>query len=78
MLRTDLSSPLPPRENPGPVILDEIQHAPQLLHYVEDLIDEDRKPGRWLMTGSQGFSLMRGVSQTLAGRIAVLTLERTS
>lgn len=66
------------RENQGPVILDEIQYAPQLLHYVKDLIDEDRVPGRWLMTGSQGFSLMRGVSQTLAGRIAVLTLEPLS
>ena len=37
-----------------------------------------RRPGRWLMTGSQSFSLMRGVSQTLAGRIAVLTLEPVS
>jgi len=66
------------RENQGSVILDEIQHAPQLLHFVKDLIDEDRVPGRWLMTGSQNFSLMRGVSQTLAGRIAVLTLEPLS
>lgn len=66
------------RENPGPIILDEIQYAPQLLHYVKDLIDEDRVPGRWLMTGSQGFSMMRGVSQTLAGRIAALTLEPVS
>lgn len=66
------------RDNPTPVILDEIQYVPQLLHYVKDRIDEDRKPGNWLMTGSQSFALMRGVSQTLAGRVAVLTLEPLS
>ncbi len=65
-------------EHPVPLILDEIQYAPQLLHYIKDRIDEDRAPGRWLMTGSQSFSLMHGVSQTLAGRIAVLTLEPVS
>ena len=57
------------------VILDEIQYAPQLLHYVKDDIDARRQPGRWLLTGSQDFALMRGVSQTLAGRIAVLHLD---
>ena len=58
-----------------PLILDEIQYVPELLHFVKDRIDQDRSPGRWLMTGSQSFSLMRGVSQTLSGRIAVLTLD---
>ncbi|MYD84950.1 MAG: ATP-binding protein, partial [Acidobacteria bacterium] len=57
------------------VILDEIQYAPELLHYIKDDIDARRKPGRWLLTGSQDFALMRGVSQTLAGRIAVLHLD---
>ena len=56
-------------------ILDEIQYAPPLLHYVKDDIDARRQPGRWLLTGSQDFALMRGVSQTLAGRIAVLHLD---
>ncbi len=59
----------------GHVILDEIQYAPELLHYVKDAIDAHRQPGRWLLTGSQDFALMRGVSQTLAGRIAVLQLD---
>ncbi len=58
------------------VILDEIQYAPELLHYIKDDIDAHRRqPGRWLLTGSQDFALMRGVSQTLAGRIAVLHLD---
>lgn len=62
------------KENPAPIILDEIQYVPKLLNYIKTFIDEKRRPGQWLMTGSQGFSLMEGVSQSLAGRIAVLTL----
>jgi uncharacterized protein len=58
-----------------PVILDEIQHAPELLSYVKTAIDADRKPGRWLLTGSQTFTLMEGVTQSLAGRAAVLRLD---
>jgi predicted AAA+ superfamily ATPase len=65
-------------ENPPPIILDEIQHAPGLLPYIKDQIDRDRTPGRWLITGSQKFSLMKGVSETLAGRIAVLELAPLS
>jgi predicted AAA+ superfamily ATPase len=61
-----------------PLILDEIQYAPELLHYIKDRIDEDRSPGRWLLTGSQSFSLMQGISQTLAGRIAIMTLDPLS
>jgi len=57
-----------------PVILDEIQHAPGLLPYVKSMVDEDRRPGRWLLSGSQAFPLMQGVSESLAGRVAVLTL----
>lgn len=62
----------------GPLILDEIQYAPELLHYIKELIDARRKPGQWLLTGSQSFSLMQGVSQTLAGRVAVLNLDPLS
>jgi len=62
------------RDYPPPLILDEIQYAPVLLHHVKTMIDENRKPGQWLMTGSQGFPAMRNVSQSLAGRVAVLTL----
>lgn len=65
-------------ENPAPLILDEVQYAPELLHYVKDQIDQNRDPGRWLLTGSQNFSLMEGISQTLSGRVAVLTLDPLS
>ncbi|MCC6766032.1 MAG: ATP-binding protein [Deltaproteobacteria bacterium] len=66
------------REYPAPVMLDEIQYVPELLHYVKEFIDGDRRPGRWLLTGSQSFPLMRGVAQTLAGRVAILTLDALS
>lgn len=62
-------------DHPPPVILDEIQRAPELLHYAKDAIDADRRPGRWILTGSQSLSLMHGISQTLAGRVAVLELD---
>jgi hypothetical protein len=58
-----------------PAILDEIQHAPELLSYVRTLIDaHPRRRGRFLLTGSQEAPLMRGVSESLAGRAAVLQL----
>jgi hypothetical protein len=57
-----------------PVIIDEIQYVPELLSYIMTRIDENRKPGQWLFTGSQHFGLMQGISQSLAGRAAVLSL----
>lgn len=57
-----------------PVILDEIQYVPELLSYIKTRIDEDRTPGNWLLSGSQNFVLMESVSQSLAGRAAILTL----
>jgi len=59
---------------PPPVIIDEIQYVPDLLSYIKTKIDENRKPGQWLFTGSQHFALMQGISQSLAGRVAVLSL----
>lgn len=58
----------------GPVILDEIQYVPEILQYIKIRIDNDRKPGTWIMTGSQQYQLMSGISETLAGRIAILEL----
>jgi predicted AAA+ superfamily ATPase len=57
-----------------PVIIDEIQYVPELLSFIKTRIDERRKPGQWLFTGSQHFGLMQGISQSLAGRAAVLSL----
>jgi uncharacterized protein len=61
-------------DHPPPVILDEIQHAPALLSYLQVAIDEDRRPGLWLLSGSQSFPLLQGTSESLAGRVAILTL----
>ncbi|PIP20340.1 MAG: GTP-binding protein [Candidatus Omnitrophica bacterium CG23_combo_of_CG06-09_8_20_14_all_40_11] len=57
-----------------PAIIDEIQYATELLPYIKTEIDEKRKPGNWLLTGSQSFVLMQGVSESLAGRAAILSL----
>ena len=58
----------------GPVILDEVQRAPDLLSYIQVAVDEDRTAGRFVLTGSQNLLLMESVSQTLAGRTALLRL----
>jgi predicted AAA+ superfamily ATPase len=56
-------------------ILDEIQNAPDLLPYIRTRIDSaPNKRGRWLITGSQDFSLMHGVTESMAGRAAVFHL----
>lgn len=60
---------------PPPVIIDEIQYAPSLLRHLKVWIDRDRAPGRFLLTGSQVFPLMQGVSESLVGRCAVLHLH---
>lgn len=58
-----------------PLVIDEIQYAPQLLAYIKILIDNNRgAKGQFLLTGSQIFPLMANVGESLAGRIAVFTL----
>lgn len=58
-----------------PVILDEIQYVPSLLPYLKLRIDaEPGRVGRWLLTGSQQFGLMRDIGESLAGRVAILEL----
>ena len=59
---------------PKPVVLDEIQYAPELTIYIKLLIDRDRMPGQWFITGSQQFNVMKNVSESLAGRAAVFSL----
>ncbi|MGM0578072.1 MAG: ATP-binding protein [Myxococcota bacterium] len=55
-------------------VLDEVQHVPELLSYLQGMVDEDPTPGRFVLTGSQHFGLSEGVSQSLAGRTGVLHL----
>lgn len=58
-----------------PLILDEVQHAPGLLSYVQEEVDAHRRSkGRFALSGSQNLLLMESVAQTLAGRAGVLTL----
>src|SRR5260370_2357276 len=58
-----------------PVLFDEIQNAPELLSYVRTLIDAvPRRMGRWLFTGSQEAPLMQGITESMAGRAAILQL----
>ncbi len=57
-----------------PVLIDEIQYAPQLLSLIKMSVDSERRFGRFWLTGSQQFEMMRGISETLAGRVAILNL----
>ena len=58
----------------GPLILDEVQRVPELLVAIKTLVDRDRKPGRFLLTGSANVLLLPKLSETLAGRMEILTL----
>ncbi|MEX2466260.1 MAG: ATP-binding protein [Gemmatimonadota bacterium] len=62
------------RQYPGPVVLDEVQRTPELFSYLQEAIDEDPAPGRYILTGSQHFGLSEAISESLAGRIALLHL----
>ena len=58
-----------------PVVFDEIQNAPELLSYVRTLVDAaPRRMGQWLFTGSQEAPLMQGITESMAGRAAILQL----
>ncbi len=61
-------------EGAAPVTLDEVQREPDLLRAVKRAIDRKRRPGQFLLTGSANLLLMRGVSESLAGRASYLTL----
>ena len=61
-------------DSTGPVAIDEIQRAPDLLREIKRAIDRDRQPGRFLLTGSANLLLMKRVSESLAGRSSYLTL----
>lgn len=64
---------------PGPVIIDEIQYAPSLFRELKIRIDDNREEfGQWILTGSQRFELMKGVGESLVGRLSILQLETLS
>lgn len=56
------------------VIFDEVQRVPELFSYIQTKVDEDKIMGQYILSGSQNFLLLKQISQTLAGRVAVLKL----
>lgn len=62
------------RQHPAPLIIDEAQYVPALFSYIQTLVDHDGRPGRYVLSGSQQFSLLAGITQSLAGRTALIEL----
>ncbi len=60
---------------PDGAVLDEVQRAPDLPSYIQGIVDQDPRPGRFILTGSQNLLLLDRVSQTLAGRTRILNLH---
>lgn len=63
------------RNNPPPLILDEIQYVPDLVPAIKRCVDAQRRPGMFLISGSQQWAVMRRLAESLAGRVAVLDLS---
>lgn len=61
-----------------PLLIDEVQYAPELFPYIKMMVDERQQPGDFWMTGSQLFKMMEGVQESLAGRVALLHLSPLS
>jgi predicted AAA+ superfamily ATPase len=61
-------------DNRPPVFIDEIQYAPNLFPYIKIIVDREKKNGLFYLSGSQQFSLMKGVSESLAGRVGIMEL----
>lgn len=56
------------------LIIDEVQRVPDLFSYIQSIVDENKAPGSFIFTGSHNFLMQEKISQTLAGRVAILTL----
>jgi predicted AAA+ superfamily ATPase len=63
------------QEYKPPVLIDEVQYAPELFPYIKIIVDREKKKGLFWLTGSQPFLLMKGVSESLAGRVAILEMQ---
>ena len=58
----------------SPLIIDEVQRAPECFSVLKYMIDSDRRAGMYILTGSQKYALMKGVSESLAGRIGIIDM----
>ena len=65
-------------ENEPPILIDEIQHAPDLFMCIKNLVDASPQKGAIVLTGSQTYRLMHGVSESLAGRVGILEMRSLS
>jgi len=61
-----------------PIIIDEVQKAPELFPYIKLLCDNSEEKGLFWLTGSEQFSMMKNVTESLAGRIGIMNLDRKS
>ena len=61
-----------------PILIDEVQYAPELFPAIKMMVDRDHVPGAFWMTGSQVFQMMTGVQESLAGRLAILPMSSLS
>lgn len=78
-LRRAKEDPIGYLEEQGcPLCIDEIQYAPDLLRAIKLMVDRDNRPGMYWISGSQRFHLMKGVSESLAGRVGILELSTLS
>lgn len=59
---------------PAPLLIDEVQYAPTLFSYIKIAVDKKKQKGMYWLTGSQKFYLMKGITESLAGRVAILDL----
>lgn len=66
------------QDHPAPLVIDEVQYAPELFRYVKFLVDAEDRRGQIVLTGSQSYRLMQGVSESLAGRVGILDLSGIS
>jgi len=58
----------------APLIIDEVQYAPELFTYIKIIVDREKQPGLFWLTGSQKFHLMQRITETLAGRVAIIDM----
>ena len=62
------------QNHPAPLLIDEIQYAPELFPFIKMRVDAEKEKGMYWLTGSQPFHLMKGLSESLAGRVGILNL----
>jgi len=66
------------KDNPPPVFIDEVQYAPTLFPGIKIILDEGKRKGQFFLSGSQQYEMMQNVSESLAGRLGILTLPGLS